>query len=123
MRVLVIEDDTLSAFLMEELLATFGLEAELARSAQDGIEILRAAPEAFDLVLMDIHMPGMTGDDAARILRGASAQELRAIPIVAVTADPVWADPKRRAEAGLSDYLPKPVNVDALNALCQRFGV
>lgn len=123
MKVLVVEDDALSAFMMEELLETLGLRAEVARSAREGLARLEEAPEDFALILMDIHMPEMTGDQAVLRIRSTPRQPPRNIPVVAVTADPVWADPQRRKTIGLTDYLPKPVDVEALSAICARFGV
>jgi CheY-like chemotaxis protein len=72
---------------------------------------------------MDIHMPKMTGDQAALRIRGTGQHPTSNIPVVAVTADPVWADPERRQAVGLTDYLPKPVDVEALSAICRRFVV
>lgn len=123
MKVLVVEDDPLSAFMMEELLETLGLEAELARSATECLERLGEDPGSFALVLMDIHMPDMTGDQAVTHLRAADMHPPRDMPVVAVTADPVWSDPVRRQRVGLTDYLAKPVDVEALSAMCARFGV
>lgn len=123
MKVLVVEDDPLSAFMMEELLETLGLEAELARSATECLALLEDDPNSFALVLMDIHMPDMTGDQAVIRLRATDTHPPRDVPVVAVTADPVWSDPSRRQTVGLTDYLAKPVDVEALSALCARFGV
>lgn len=123
MKILVVEDDPLSAFMMEELLTTLGIMVEVTRSAEDGLERLHADPGGFTLVLMDIHMPDMTGDQAVIRLRQTDAHPPRNIPVVAVTADPVWADPTKRQTVGLTDYLAKPVDVEALSTLCARFGV
>lgn len=123
MKILVVEDDALSAFMMEELLETLGLQAEVARTAEDGLSRLTDTPEEFALVLMDIHMPTMTGDQAVVRIRATGAHPPSDIPVVAMTADPVWADPRRRQMVGLTDYLPKPVDVEALSAICARFGV
>lgn len=123
MKILVVEDDDLSAFMMEELLETLGLQAEVARTAEQALDRLHEAPQEFALVLMDIHMPRMTGDQAVIRIRATGGHPPRNIPVVAVTADPIWADPRRRSMVGLTDYLPKPVDVEALSAICARFGV
>lgn len=123
MKILVVEDDELSAFMMEELLETLGLEAEVARTAEEALDTLYGRPGEFALVLMDIHMPKMTGDQAVIRIRATDHNPPRNIPVVAVTADPVWADQRRRNTVGLTDYLPKPVDVEALSAICARFGV
>lgn len=123
MKVLIVEDDALSAFMMEEVLETLGHPAELARSAEECLERLQEAPQDYMLVLMDIHMPRMTGDQAVARIRGTDMHPPRNIPVIAVTADPVWADPERRRKVGLTDYLPKPVDVEALSAICRRFGI
>ena len=123
MKILVVEDDPLSAFMMEELLSTLGIGVEVARTAQEGLTRLHAEPGAYALVLMDIHMPDITGDQAVIRLRQTDTHPPRNVPVVAVTADPVWADPNKRRSVGLTDYLAKPVDVEALSALCARFGV
>ena len=123
MKVLIVEDDNLSGFMMEELLETLGVETELASSAEAALAVLNARPKEFALVFMDIHMPKMTGDQAVIRIRESEEAPPRDIPVIAVTADPIWADAGRQKAIGLTDYLPKPVNMESLTAICRRFGL
>ncbi|MFT6225302.1 MAG: CheY-like chemotaxis protein [Paracoccaceae bacterium] len=121
-RILVVEDDPLSAFMMHELLGTFGIEVTTVSSGAECLRLLTARPNSFGMVLMDIHMPGQSGDDIARCIQTYNAGRLGTLPVVAVTADVTWSCANRRHDVGLDDYLPKPVDADALQALCHRYG-
>ena len=88
-------------------------------SANDGaqaVKLLEADPDAFDAVLMDIHMPVMDGFEATRHLRADSRFDT--LPIIAMTADAMSDDRERCIETGMQDYVSKPIDVaKLLNAL------
>src|SRR5262249_27450171 len=110
-RVLVVDDDVRNVFAMTSALEAAGLEVVYADNGQAGIDALAADPE-IDLVLMDVMMPGKDGYETIRAIRdNPSWHEL---PIVAVTAKALEDDREKCLEAGASDYLPKPVDVNRL---------
>lgn len=110
-RVLLAEDNPISAAVALELLRAPGLVVQRVDDGEQAVAAARAG--AFDLVLMDLRMPGLDGLAATRALRAAGV----ATPIVAMTAD---ADAPQRAaclQAGMNDLLAKPVDPQALFAL------
>ena len=104
-RILLAEDNQVNALLARTLLNRDGHDVEIAKN---GIEVLHAVENGtFDLILMDIHMPKMDGLEATRQLRTGRFSH---IPIIALTANAMMEDQDRCAEAGMDDYLSKPVD-------------
>jgi CheY-like chemotaxis protein len=110
-KVLVVDDDIRNVFAMTSALELHGMRVLHAESGKEGIETLKRTPD-IDLVLMDVMMPGLDGLDTMRILRGLEGY--RSLPIVAVTAKAMMGDREKCIEAGATDYVSKPVNVDEL---------
>jgi two-component system, OmpR family, response regulator len=100
--VLVVEDDSETRRLIVRLLRENGLRATGARDGKEMWEALRHAP--VDLILLDVMLPGETGFDLCRDLRGRGAQ----VPVIMVTARGNEADRVRGLDIGADDYLPKP---------------
>jgi PAS domain S-box-containing protein len=112
-RVLLVEDDPVNSYAAALLLKKHGMEVE---TAANGIEALnQLAIKTFDFVLMDIQMPVMSGLEATRRIRTDPAfDRIRNIPVIALTAHAMSGDRERFLEAGMSGYLPKPVDIDDL---------
>jgi CheY-like chemotaxis protein len=111
MRVLVVDDAPMNRELIQALLNPFDLETEMAA---DGREAVAAAERtAFDLVLMDLQMPGMDGIAAARAIRSGMGPN-RDTPILAVSASVQLADVEACHEAGMNDHVPKPISAREL---------
>jgi CheY-like chemotaxis protein len=119
LRVLVAEDNGVNRLLMTSLLEQAG---HVAVCAANGLEVLSAlARERFDVVLMDIRMPAMDGLEATRMIRRGGLPGVEpAVPIVAVTAHAVKGDRERFLDAGVDDYLAKPVDPDRLAEVLRR---
>jgi two-component system, sensor histidine kinase and response regulator len=112
LRVLVAEDNPVNQRVIGRVLEKLGHSPSMA---SNGREALAAATrEPFDLVLMDCQMPEMDGFEAARAIRSAADPVLRGIPILALTAHALQGDRDRCLEAGMNDYLSKPVDVRQL---------
>ncbi len=112
LRILVAEDNAVNQKLALRLLAQMGYEAELAR---DGVEALAALEgDTFDLVLMDVQMPALDGLEATRRIRARWPD--RPLRIVGLTANAMAGDREACLEAGMDDYVSKPIRPEALAA-------
>jgi CheY-like chemotaxis protein/nitrogen-specific signal transduction histidine kinase len=116
-KVLVVDDDIRNVFALTSALEQHGMRVLHAESGKEGIELLKRTRD-IDLVLMDVMMPGLDGFDTMRIVRQLDGY--KSLPIIAVTAKAMMGDRERCIEAGASDYIAKPVNVDVLLATLWR---
>jgi CheY-like chemotaxis protein len=110
-RVLVVDDDVRNIFALTTVLEQHGLQVVHAENGRAGIDMLRKT-SGVDGVLMDIMMPEMDGYETMRAIRQIA--EFRSLPIIAVTAKAMKGDRARCIEAGASDYITKPVDLDQL---------
>jgi CheY-like chemotaxis protein len=112
--VMVVDDDMRNVFALSRMLEGKGMQVIKAENGQKALDLLQTAP-AVDLVLMDIMMPVMDGYETIQRIR---AREMyRKLPIIALTAKAMKEDRTRCIEAGASDYLPKPVDVNRLTSM------
>jgi CheY-like chemotaxis protein len=113
-QVLIVDDDVRNVFALTSVLEEHGMEVLYAENGVDGLTCLKENPDV-DLVLMDIMMPEMDGYDAMRAIRDMDGFEK--LPVIALTAKAMRGDREKSIEAGASDYIPKPVDVDQLLSL------
>lgn len=114
LNVLVAEDNDINALLTRTLLERDGHTVRIAKNGNEVLAVLNAeGGNAYDLVLMDLHMPDMDGFEATRHVR-ALADERSSLPIIALTANAMADDRQTCLIAGMDDYLSKPVSPDAL---------
>jgi len=113
-KVLIVDDDVRNVFALTGALEQCGMTVLNAESGKEGVEILKSEPDV-ELVLMDIMMPELDGYDTIRIIRGYP--QFRTLPIIALTAKAMKGDREKCLEAGASDYIAKPVNVEQLTSL------
>jgi signal transduction histidine kinase/DNA-binding NarL/FixJ family response regulator len=113
-KILVVEDNPTNVIIVKGLLHKFGIDAEVADNGSDALDRLGA--EDFDLVLMDCQMPVMDGYEATRRLRQSSD-----IPVIALTAHAMREDEQKCLDAGMNDYLTKPIDPYSLNASLGRW--
>jgi two-component system sensor histidine kinase BarA len=111
MRVLVVDDNEINRNLSSILMTGYGVEVDQADSAYSALE--KVERNKYDLILMDVHMPRMDGIEATREIRGLGKLN-QDTPIVALTADIVADRRKHFLEAGMNDYLAKPIEEHAL---------
>lgn len=117
LKVLHVDDDPMNLRVVQEILGAFGHDAVMACSGQEALE--RLAVEAFDIMLLDIHMPGMTGVDVIERLRSSSGPE-RDTPVIALTADVYSRRPAEYVALGFNDFVSKPILVSGLMATIKR---
>jgi CheY-like chemotaxis protein len=113
MNVLVVDDDFRNIFALRVLLERGEADVTSAESGAEAIALLKRRRD-FDLVLMDIMMPGMDGYEAIRAIR--AIDEFASLPILAVTGKVVGGERERCIAAGANDYVPKPVDTVELLA-------
>ncbi len=114
-KVLLVDDNTTNQFLFSRMLQNTGHDVEIANDGAEAVEM--AARGGYDVVLMDIRMPGMNGIEATARIRqlGGPAAE---VPVIGVTADVTEASKKEAMAAGFDEYLAKPITAASLiNAL------
>jgi two-component system CheB/CheR fusion protein len=112
-RILLAEDDTVTALATKRLLAKSGYPVTLARDGQEVLNIL--SEHAFDAILMDVQMPVMDGVEATRAIRASATLGAKAnIPIIAMTAYAMTGDREKFLAAGMDDYISKPVVISTL---------
>ncbi|MBS0363250.1 MAG: response regulator [Proteobacteria bacterium] len=114
-RVLLVEDNPINALLARALLTREGCAIDHASCGEEAIAAVKVG--AYDLILMDMRMPGMTGVEAARELRRMGVET----PIVALTANAFEDDRHACLAAGMDDFLVKPMSPDALRANLTRW--
>ena len=117
-RVLVAEDNRVNGLMLKRFLEKLNARPHMVVNGQQALEALRE--ETFDLVLMDVQMPIMDGLEATRRIRSGEAGKQTDIPIAALTAHAMSGDRERFLEAGMDDYLAKPVDMQALSRLLRR---
>jgi CheY-like chemotaxis protein len=114
-RILLVEDNPINALLARALLAREGCDIDHARDGEEAIAATKVG--AYDIILMDMRMPGLSGEETARRLRAAGV----ATPIVALTANAFEDDRQACLAAGMNDFLVKPLSPDALRAALTRW--
>ncbi|VTU18244.1 Autoinducer 2 sensor kinase/phosphatase LuxQ [Variovorax sp. SRS16] len=118
-RVLVVDDSPVNLEVCQHILQRQGAQVSLARDGREAVERLRATPEAFDVVLMDIHMPTLDGNEATRLIRRELG--LAQLPVIALTASALVAERERALEAGMTDFISKPFDAQALIRSVRRY--
>lgn len=113
-KILLVDDDVRNIFALTKVLEHKGLNVDIARNGREAIEKLQTL-EDIDLVLMDIMMPEMDGYEAMRAIR--KNHKFSRLPIIALTAKAMKDDQELCMQAGASDYLAKPVDIDRLQSL------
>ena len=117
-RVLLVEDNPINQEVAQGLLQDLGLTVTLANNGNEAIRALATAPAnipPFEAILMDCQMPVMDGYEATRQIRdNAAGKKYQSIPIIAMTANAMTGDKEKCLQAGMNDYVSKPIDPDAL---------
>jgi len=116
--ILLAEDNPVNQKLALKLLNKAGYRVHLAANGREAVDMLSAAPQAYDIILMDIQMPELNGLDAARALR---KRDFTSIPIIAMTANAMKGDRERCLAAGMNDYISKPIKREVVLDMLNRW--
>ena len=118
LRLLVVEDSTINQSVIQGFLDVLGLKVDCVSSGQAALEILKETTQApYPLILMDCQMPEMDGYETTRQIRqGQAGKEYQQVPIIALTAHAMPGDREKCLEAGMNDYLTKPLTLRDLRS-------
>jgi PAS domain S-box-containing protein len=120
-RILLAEDNPTNQQVALGILEKLGFDADTAANGREAIRALEAVP--YDIVLMDVQMPEMDGFEATRAIRSGKTGVLNPkIPIIAMTAHAMKGDRERCLEAGMDDYISKPIAPQALAEALEKWG-
>ncbi|MBZ5660963.1 MAG: response regulator [Acidobacteriia bacterium] len=119
LRILLAEDNPTNQLLAMRLLEKRGHEVTVAGNGEEALEALEK--RAFDLVLMDVQMPGLDGLQATQAIRKNERKTGKHIPIIAMTAHAMVGDMERCLKAGMDDYITKPIRPQQLAELMDRY--
>jgi signal transduction histidine kinase/CheY-like chemotaxis protein/HPt (histidine-containing phosphotransfer) domain-containing protein len=117
MRILVVDDNEVNLLVAQRMLEQLGYAVDLATSGEGAI--MASATGEYAAILIDSQMPGMDGNEATRIIRRREGDQVHT-PIIALTANAMRSDRQKAFDAGVDDYLSKPVFVEDLQASLQR---
>lgn len=116
-RILLAEDNPVNQKVATQMLTRMGCDVRVATTGSEAVELYQA--QAFDLILMDCHMPEMDGLDATRAIRKLEGETH--IPVLALSADVMAEQKKACLDAGMNDYLAKPIRVNELKQALLKF--
>ncbi|MGB1256640.1 MAG: ATP-binding protein [Thiolinea sp.] len=118
LRVLLVDDDEMNRFFGKKLLSHLKVQATVAESGEEALQLLRS--QAFEVVFMDISMPGMDGYETTRCIREENVHP--DLLIIALTAHAIAGERERCLEAGMNSYLSKPFKLeDMKRILCEQY--
>lgn len=122
MKVLLVEDNEMNREIAVELLTESGLVVDTANDGDVAVNIIRkASPNEYELILMDVQMPRMSGYDATKEIRKLKDPQKSNIPIIAMTANAFEEDKKNALDAGMNGHLSKPIDVQKLIQTLMNF--
>lgn len=121
-RILLAEDNEVNQLVIKHMLDPNRFDLVIAGTGAEALRIYESDSEGFDLILMDVSMPEMDGYEATREIRAAEQRlHQRHTPIICLTAHVLMSDIERSTEAGMDDFLAKPVSREKLDAVIDRW--
>jgi len=119
-RILLVEDNPVNQKLATFMLSKAGYKLTVAGNGEEAVRVFTENPGAFDLIFMDVQMPVMDGFEATREIR---RQGFKEIPIIAMTAESMQGDRERCLEAGMDDYVSKPIKRELVFRMVRRYAL
>ena len=118
--ILLVEDNPVNQKLAKLMLTKAGYHVDVVNNGKEAVEKYTRSPENFDLIFMDIQMPEMDGMEATETIRG---EGFNTIPIIAMTAHAMRGDRKRCLDAGMDDYITKPIKREAVFQIIEKWAI
>lgn len=119
--VLLAEDVDINHEILVALLDETGVTIDWAENGQQAYDMFKSAPERYDLIFMDIHMPEMDGYEATQLIRGLDLPRAKDIPIIAMTANVFKEDVERCLNLGMNDHIGKPICMKEIILKMKKF--
>ncbi|HSW67171.1 MAG TPA: response regulator, partial [Bacteroidales bacterium] len=119
--VLLVEDQLINRKIVVGLLQRKNVDITIAENGEEAVE--KTKERRFDLILMDVQMPKMDGLEATRIIRKHEKEQNYHTPIIAMTAHAMKGDKEKGLEAGMDNYITKPVNTKVLFDIIDKYSV
>lgn len=119
--ILVAEDNKMNQVLIQSILKKLNHQSVIVNNGLEALQLIKSGDQHFDLILMDLNMPEMGGIEATKAIRELE-DNVSNIPIVALTADAFDSAEKEVFEAGMDDYLTKPINLSDLGRVLDTWG-
>ena len=120
--VLIVEDNELNAEISKEILQMTGLSVNVVTDGLEAVQEMKTcADQAYDLIFMDIQMPGMNGYDAVRAIRAMDRNYCRSVPIIAMTANAFAEDVQAAKAAGMNEHIAKPLDLTVLAGILNEW--
>ncbi|MCI5656031.1 MAG: ATP-binding protein [Ruminococcus sp.] len=121
-RALLVEDNTLNSNIAGEILKMTGIKVEYASDGKEAVDrILSLEPYYYDIIFMDIQMPIIDGYEATRIIRNSNREDLKNIPILAMTANALAQDVQAALKSGMNQHMSKPLDLNQLYNALERW--
>jgi CheY-like chemotaxis protein len=119
-RILIVEDNEINQLLIKKYMEKLGYVSQSVKNGREAVEILKQ--QTFDIVLMDLQMPEMSGIDATCAIRNPESGVLDShIPIIAVTAHAMKEDREKCLEVGMNDYISKPLTLQTVKDVILKY--
>ncbi len=119
-KILIVDDNKVNLQVAAELMKIFGIEAQTVESGPDAIDRIAKKTQRYDMIFMDHMMPFMDGVEATRQIRALGGYAAK-IPIIALTANAIKGVDRLFIEAGMNDYIPKPVRLELLGTILKKW--
>jgi len=121
-RILLVEDNELNREIAEAILEETGFIVELAPDGTDAVDMVSRAEEYYyDAVLMDVQMPVMDGYEATRTIRAMPRQDVKKLPIIAMTANAMEEDKENALKSGMNNHIAKPLDMDLFMKILGKY--
>ena len=121
-RILLVEDNELNLEIAEEIIGSTGAEIDTAINGLEALnKIMQSAENYYDLVFMDIQMPIMDGYESTRKIRALRRNDIKEMPIIAMTANAFSEDVKNALDAGMNYHLAKPIEITELINILNKY--